>query len=142
MTTHEYLQKLGIQPDSHISLAFMVGEVIGETVSSRRIVYHSTPIHDIRDWYHMNRIDPKERVRNKVLDYIILNTQVHDLNWLCGANWNVAIDNHRQMMILVISREELEKYYSPKQARETELYIEEKILVDIENGRNPWIGKK
>ena len=141
MTTHEYLQKLGIQPDSHISLAFMVGEVIGETISSRRIVYHSTPIHDIRDWYHHDT-DPKYRVRSKTLDYIILNTEVHDLNWLSGANWNHAIDNHHQMMILVISREELEKYYRPEQVRETELYIEKKILADIENGKNPWIGKK
>ena len=142
MTTHEYLQKLGIQPDSHISLAFMVGEVIGETISSRRIVYHSTPIHNIRDWFHQDRIDPKDRVRSRALDYIILNTEVHDLNWLSGANWNHDIDNHHQMMILVISREELEKYYSPKQAREIEQYIEEKILADIENGENPWIEKK
>ena len=46
------------------------------------------------------------------------------------------------MMILVMSHEELEKYYSKKQAQETEDFITKKILEDIRNGSNPWIGKK
>ena len=131
MTTHEYLQKLGIEPDSCIRLAFMVGEVIEDSGITKRVVYHSTPVHNVSDWK-----------RSEVMDYVILNTEVHDLNWLSGANWNPAIENHHQMMILVMSREELEKYYSKKQAKETEEYITRKILEDIESGRNPWIGKK
>ena len=141
MTVHEYLEKLGIKPESYIRLALMVGEVIGTSKSNKRIVYHSTPVHNIRDWYHLD-MDEKYRVRSKALDYIILNTEVHDLNWLSGANWNIAIENHHQMMILVIPREELEKYYSQNQAKETEEYIAKKILEDIENGNNPWIGKQ
>ena len=131
MTTHEYLQKLGIEPDSCIRLAFMVGEVIEDSGITKRVVYHSTPVHNVSDWK-----------RSEVMDYVILNTEVHDLNWLSGANWNPAIENHYQMMILVMSREELEKYYSKKQVMETEEYITKKILEDIESGRNPWIGKK
>ena len=76
------------------------------------------------------------------MDYVILNTEVHDINWLSGGNWNPAIEHHHQMMILVMSHEELEKYYSKKQAQETEDFITKKILEDIRNGSNPWIGKK
>ena len=142
MTTHEYLQQLGIEPKSCIRLAFMVGEVIGDTISTKRIVYHNTPIRTIWEWYNVDRTDPKERVRSKIMDYVILNTEVHDINWLSGGNWNPAIEHHHQMMILVMSHEELEKYYSKKQAQETEDFITKKILEDIRNGSNPWIGKK
>jgi len=140
MTVHEYLEKLGIKPDSYIRLSFMVGEVLGDG-SNKRMVYHSTPINSIREWYHLDR-DEQYRVRSKILDYVILNTEVHDLNWLSGANWNIAIENHHMMMMLVVSREELEKYYSQKQAKETEDFIAKKILADIDEGRNPWVGKK
>ena len=115
MTTHEYLQQLGIQQDSHIELAFMVGEVQEVTPHYKRMVYHNTPVWCIRSWYNHDRVRIEERVRNKILDYVILNTEVHDLNWLSGANWNPAIENHRMMMILAVPKEELEKYYSPKQ---------------------------
>jgi len=142
MTTHEYLQKLGIKPDSEIQLAFMVGEVQEVTHSYKRMVYHSTPVWCVRSWYNIDRVNPEERVRNKVLDYVILNTEVHDLNWMSGANWNIAIDNHRMMMLLVVSREELEKYYCPKQALDTEDYITKRIIDDINEGRNPWVEKQ
>ena len=140
MTTHEYLQKLGIKPESNIQLAFMVGEVIVESEHNKRMVYHSTPIRNIRDWYHVDRNDSEQR--SEVLDYVILNTEVHDLNWLSGSNWNVAIDNHRMMMILVVHRDALGEYYSQKQALDTEDYITKKIIDDINERRNPWIGKQ
>ena len=139
MTVHEYLQKLGIKPESYTSLAFMVGEVIEESAHCKRMVYHSTPMWNVREWYHLNRTDTNER--SKVLDYVILNTEVHDLNWHSGANWNIAIDNHRMMMLLVVPRTELERYYSASQAMQTEDYITKKIIEDIDNGNNPWIQK-
>ena len=140
MTTHEYLQQLGIEPESYIQLAFMVGEVIVESEHNKRMVFHSTPIWNIRQWYNIDRTDTDKR--SSALDYIILNNEVHDLNWLSGANWNPAIENHRMMMILAVPKEELEKYYSPKQAQKTADYIEKKIIDDINSGRNPWLGRK
>ena len=141
MTTHEYLQKLGIKPESYIHLAFMIGEVDGDGIANKRFVYHNTPVHTIHDWYNLGMTDPKKRVRSKILDYVILNNEVHDLNWLSGANWNHAIDSHHQMMILVASREDLHKYYGDYYKR-TEEYIGKKIIEEIERGNNPWIGKK
>jgi hypothetical protein len=120
----------------------MIGEVQGESFASKGIAYRSTPIYCIWEWYNSDKTDPKMRIRSKVLDYIILNPEVHAMNWLSGANWNPAIEHHHQMNILVISREDMEKYYSPAQAKSTEDYIAKKIIEDIENGKNPWIGKK
>jgi len=140
MTVHEYLQKLGIKPESCTRLAFMEGEVQEVHSHYKRMVYHSTPINCIWQWYNLGRTELEYQKPSKCLDYVVLNTEVHDLNWLSGANWNPAIDNHRMMMLLVAPREELEKYYSPKQAKETEEYIEKKILDEINSGRNPWIG--
>lgn len=142
MTVHEYLEKLGIKPKSEVRLAFMVGEVQEVTKNYKRMVYHSTPVWSIRSWYNCDRVNVEERVRNKVLDYVILNTEVHDLNWLSGSNWNVAIDEHRMMMILAVPREELRKLYSENQAKETEDFIAKRIIEDIEAGKNPWVGKK
>lgn len=138
MTVHEYLQALGIKPESYIDLALMIGEVIGDSIGSKRMVYHTTPIHTINSWYNLDKIDPSKRVRSKSMDYVVLNPEVHDLNWLSGSNWNGLIDKHHMMLILAVSREELAKYYNEKQAKETEDYIGKKIMEGINDGTNPW----
>lgn len=140
MTVHEYLQRLGISPDNYIDLAFMIGETSGENIGDRKIVYFNTPRRTLYEWYNLDKIDPKERVRSKVLDYVVLNTKVHDINWLSGANWNCAIDSNLMMMLLVMSRDELFKYYGDFY-KGTEEYIDKKIIEDIESGKNPWVKK-
>ena len=140
MTVHEYLQALGIEPKSCIRLALMVGKVEVESEHCKRMVYFNTPAHLIWEWYNIGRTDTQER--SKSLDYIVLNPEVHDLNWLSGANWNPAIDHHHMMMILATPRKELEKYFSPQQAQHTADYIEKKIIEDINSGKNPWLGNK
>ena len=139
MTVHEYLQMVGVKPESCIRLAMMVGTVEVESEHCKHMVYCSTPAHLVWEWYNIGRTDTKER--SKCLDYIVLNPEVHDMNWLSGANWNPAIDNHHMMMVLATPREELEKLYSPKQAQSTADYIEKKIIEDINSGKNPWLGK-
>ena len=140
MTTHEYLQKLGIQPKSCINLAFMIGEVIGDTIGSKRFVYHNTPCRCIWDWYNLDRTDGA--TRSKILDWPILNNEVYDIAWLSGGDWTPSIRNHRMMMILVASEEDLYKYYTEKYAKQTIEYIGKKIQAEIDAGKNPWIGRK
>lgn len=142
MTTHEYLQALGIKPESNIQLAFMVGEVEEVHSHYKRFKYYSTPCRDIWEWYNKGRTDEYKDVRSKILDYVILNNEVYDLPWLSGASWTNRIKTHQQMMILVASREELEKMYSSKQCDSTIAYIDSKIEEGIANGTNPWLNKK
>ena len=142
MTTHEYLQKLGIKPESCIQLAFMVGEVREVHSHYKEFVYHSTPCRVIWEWYNKDRTDEFKDVRSKILDYVILNNEVYDLPWLSGASWTNRIKMHDQMMILVASKEELLKRYSEKDVESMIAYIDRKIEEGIANGTNPWLGKK
>ena len=142
MTTHQYLQKLGIKPDSSINLAFMIGMVREVSPHYTDFVYRSTPIHNIYRWYNLTRTNPDERKRSEVLDYVVLNNEVYDLNWLSGANWNGWIKEHHLMMILVAPREELLKKYSEGDVQSLEDYCEKKIINEINAGENPWLGRK
>ena len=142
MTTHEYLQALGIKPDSCIDLAFMLGEFVGKSRQTGHIAYHSTPCRTIADWYNVYRTDERRGVRADILDYIVLNNEVYDLPWLSGVSWANAIKNHNQMMILVAPREELLKYYSERHVDCFTAYIEGKIRQEIIEGTNPWLNNK
>ena len=144
MTTHQYLNYLGIKPDSCIQLAFMIGtsRPIAPNSNFSEFYYKTTPIRNIYSWYNRNRFNPDERKRAETLDYVILNNQVNQPNWLSGSNWNGLINTHHLMMILVVSRQELCKHYGEKQAREIEQFCEAKILDEIGQGKNPWFGRK
>jgi hypothetical protein len=78
--------------------------------------YQTTPIRPIWEWE-----------KSAIMDYYILNNKQCPIDWLSGAPWKIAFDKGNLLSLLVISKEDIETLYSPKQAQEMIAYIEKKI---------------
>lgn len=131
MTVHEYLQLVGIKEDSYELLAFQIAENKMDKNNFPYWVYHSSPCRNVREWYGLDYTDPKKRVRAKIFDYIVLNPQTYDISWLSGASWNNWIKHGHMKMMLVVSKEELLKQYSERQAEELVNFIDKVIKKQI-----------
>ena len=83
--------------------------------------YQTTPICYVWEW---------SNPENAINDYYILNHKQPPIDWLSGADWNSQFERGQLKSMLVISKEDLEKLYSPKQAQDLVVYIEEKIKAD------------
>ena len=83
-------------------------------------VYQTTPIRQAYEW----QISP-------VADFYILNHKQCPIDWLSGAPWKNQYEKGHLKSLLIISKEDIEKLYSPKQAAETIQYIEEVIKNDL-----------
>jgi hypothetical protein len=83
-------------------------------------VYQTTPIRQAYEWQN-----------SSVADFYILNHKQCPIEWLSGAGWKNQFVRGDLKSLLVISKEDIEKLYSPKQAAETIKFIEEVIKNDI-----------
>ena len=125
MTVKEYLNKLGIDTESScINLAFVTLVRYDDGQNYSRI----TSMRTIWEWFEDN---------STILDSYVLNTKQPVVSWLSGANWNPSILNDRNMCLLVVSKEQLLKMYSEKQAMETLKYIDHKIEESLK--KNPFL---
>ena len=125
MTVKEYLNKLGIDTESScINLAFVTLVRFDDGQNYSRITFMRT----IWEWFEDN---------STILDSYVLNTKQPVVSWLSGADWNPSILNNRNMCLLVVSKEQLLKMYSEKQAMETLKYIDHKIEESLK--KNPFL---
>ena len=137
MKVREYLNILGIDSDSYSNISFVIGEVIGEGYT-KQFMYRSSPCRTAHEWFSFDY----EKEGKSVLDYNILNTKQPVVSWMSGADWNPAIMRNIQMSLLVVSDEELYKYYSKEQGSEMIEHIGKKIKQNIEAGKDEWYNKK
>lgn len=79
-------------------------------------VYQTTPIRQASEWQN-----------SAIKDFYILNDKQCPIDWLSGARWKNRFNRGDLKSLLVISKEDLEKLYSPKQAAELIDYIEKEI---------------
>lgn len=82
--------------------------------------YKTTPIRAIWEWKYAD-----------VMEYHILNHKQYPIDWLGGGEWKHRVERGDLISMLVISNEDLETLYNPKQAAEMVAYIEGKIKSDI-----------
>lgn len=137
MKVREYLNILGIDTESYSKISFVIGEVIGEG-HTKQFMYRSSPCRTAHEWFSFDC----EKKGNSVLDYNIMNTKQPVVSWMSGADWNPAINRNMQMSLLVVSDEELYKYYSKEQGSEMIEFIGKKIKQNIEAGNDEWYNKK
>ena len=83
-------------------------------------VYHTTPIRQAHEWQN-----------SSVSDFYILNHKQCPIDWLSGATWKNQFEKGHLKSLLIISKEDIEKLYSPKQAAETIKFIEGVIKNDF-----------
>lgn len=79
-------------------------------------VYQTTPIRQASEWQN-----------SAIKDFYILNDKQCPIDWLSGARWENRFNRGDLKSLLVISKADLEKLYSPKQAAELIDYIEKEI---------------
>lgn len=129
MTVKEYLSKLGFDLEKSCQ---QICFVIGEVKEDRTIYYRTSPLNLI---WEINSFSKKTTPNKDILNYKILNNKQPVVSWLSGANWNPGIESGRYMSLLVMSEEELTKYYSKIQWESMERYIDAKIEEEISNLR-------
>ena len=78
--------------------------------------YQTTPMRTIREWGWSN-----------IMDYYILNDKQNPIDWLSGASWSNMVKRGDLLSLLVISKEDLETLYSPKQAEDIIKSIDKKL---------------
>jgi hypothetical protein len=83
-------------------------------------VYHTTPIRQAYEWQ-----------KTPVADFYILNHKQCPLDWLSGAKWGNQFKKGYLKSLLIISKEDIEKLYSPKQAAEIIDFIGKEIKNEI-----------
>lgn len=69
--------------------------------------YQTTPIRCIYDFQ-----------KSPIMDYYVLNHKQPPIEWLGGAGWQNQFNKGDLLSLLVISKEDIELLYSPKQAAE------------------------
>lgn len=79
-------------------------------------VYHTTPIRQAHEWKN-----------SSIADYYILNDKQCPIDWLSGAKWGNRFKKGWLKSLLIISKEDIEKLYSPKQAAELIDFIGKEI---------------
>lgn len=125
MTAKEFLQKVGIEKDSTQDICFVIGKTIVESEHQKEVYYRSSPVRCAYEWFdYLNHAAAPEK---NILNYHVLNIQQPVVAWLSGVNWNPAIQSGQFISLLVMSDEELSKYYSEKQWRSSVKYIENRI---------------
>ena len=117
MTVREYLKKF----DKHTDVTFIKAIARQDAHSpGYHAEYQTTPIRTIAEWEN-----------SELLDCYILNHKQCPIDWLSGAPWKNSFEVGRLLSLLVISKKDIEKIYSPEQAAGTIEYIDKKI-----NGKN------
>lgn len=79
-------------------------------------VYQTTPIRQAHEWQN-----------TPIADFYILNDKQCPIDWISGAMWKNLFIKGRLKSLLVISKEDIEKLYSPKQAAEMIDFIGKEI---------------
>jgi hypothetical protein len=78
--------------------------------------YQTTPVRCINEFQ-----------KSPVMNYYILNHKQTPIEWLSGAGWQNRFVRGDFLSLLVISKEDIELLYSPKQAAEMIEYIDKEI---------------
>ena len=123
MTVKEYLSKIGIDEHSSKHICFVIGKVIKESSQHFADYYRNTPMLCAYEWFQ----DYKDHPSKSVLNFNVINTKQQVVSWLSGADWNPAIERGECISLLIMSDEELSKYYCESQWKETLKYIDKKI---------------
>lgn len=125
MKVKEYLTKIGISENSTKNLCFVIGEVINKTSHTKEIYYKTSPMRTIWEWFEsLNNSTCSEC---HALNFNILNIKQPVISWISGVDWNPSIENNNYISLLVMSDEELDKYYSKEQRKDILKYIDKKI---------------
>jgi hypothetical protein len=117
MLVREYLNKL----DAYQNVTFI--KAIAQKDENSPFydeVYQTTPIRQAHEWQN-----------SSLADFYILNHKQCPIDWLSGAKWGNQFKRGHLKSLLIISKEDIEKLYSPKQAAETIKFIEGAIKNDI-----------
>lgn len=125
MKVKEYLTKIGISENSSKNLCFVIGEVINKTPNTKEIYYKISSMRQIWEWFES--LDYSTHSECHILNFNVLNIKQPVISWLSGANWNPSINNGNCISLLVMSDEELGKYYSEQQRKSILEYIDKKI---------------
>lgn len=125
MKAKEYLTKIGISESSSKNLCFVIGEVINKTPHIKEIYYRTSSMRTIWEWFES--LNHSTNSECHVLNFNVLNIKQPVVSWLSGADWNPGINNGHCISLLVMSDEELSKYYSEQQWKHTLEYIDKKI---------------
>lgn len=79
-------------------------------------VYHTTPIRQAQEWKN-----------TPIAEFYVLNDKQCPIDWISGAMWKNSFNKGHLKSLLIISREDIEKLYSPKQAAELIDFIGKEI---------------
>lgn len=117
MLVKEYLNTLGTNQDVTFIKAIAQKD---ENSPFYDEVYQTTPIRQAHEWKS-----------TPIAEFYILNDKQCPIDWISGAMWKNRFKRGDLKSLLIISKEDIEKLYSPKQAAETIKYIEEAIKNDL-----------
>ena len=79
-------------------------------------VYQTTPIRQAYEWQN-----------SAIADFYILNDKQCPIDWLSGAKWKNSFEKGYLKSLLIISKEDLKKLYSKKQAAELIEFIDKEL---------------
>ena len=125
MTVKDYFELIGYDRKC-CKQVFFVQAKCYEEGSHKEFRYRTTPLRTVAEWWEF--YDERHEYQHTCLTDLVLNTEAYGHDWLSGACWNAQVKNHNYHGILTVSREELEKYYNPKQADEIIGFIDEQIF--------------
>lgn len=113
MLVREYLENFS--PNTNVTF---IKAIAHKEENARRYdeVYQTTPIRTIWEWE-----------TSALMDYYILNHKQCPIDWLSGAKWGNRFKQGHLKSLLIISKEDIEKLYSPKQAAEMIDFIGKEI---------------
>lgn len=113
MLVKEYLKRL----DAYQDVSFIKTIALKDDNSPfYNEVYQTTPIRQAHEWQN-----------SAVADFYILNDNQCPIDWLSGAKWKNSFDKGHLKSLLIISKEDLEKLHSEKQAAELINFIDKEL---------------
>lgn len=117
MLVKEYLNTL----ESNQNVTFIKAVALkDENTPFYSEVYHTTPIRQAYEWE-----------KSSVADFYILNHKQYPIDWLSGATWKNQYEKGYLKSLLIISKEDLHKLYSSKQAADIIKHIDEVIKNEL-----------
>ena len=120
MTVEQYFTMLGYDHHTCKHYFFVQCKHVGETFHGE-FWTRTTPIRTVGDWWGCDEI----------MDSFILNTRAFSNDWIGGARWDDNVLAGGLNSLLIVTKEELLKHYTEKQAESTiawrDKHIEEEI---------------
>lgn len=122
MLVKEYLNTLNVNQD--VTFIKAVAQK-SENSPFYDEVYQTTPIRQAHEWEN-----------SSIAEFYILNDKQCPIDWISGAMWKNSFNKGRLKSLLIISKEDIEKLYSPKQAAEMIDFIGKEIKRNDKTKKN------